>query len=224
MPSESQIPIASQGRIEAIRDAAGAVLRRDLRHHGHPSAVFHAVAEVGRHRRVLDRDHLRGPGGDAVYGASVRDRGWREALFAAHDPDRDRDRDRARLCRDRHAIFAAGGAARLCRDLLPVDPDGAADGRLCARRRGALWPELRTVAAVGLGGLRGRRAGLRPAGRYRRDPAPDLGHCVGGRARRRCEPRAAAAGPAKAACGRRPWRQAPCCAIPASSPSSLPRR
>ena len=105
-----------------------------------------------------------------------------------------------------------------------VDADGAADGRLCAARRGALWPELRAVAAVGLGGLRGRRAGLRTAGRYHRRQAPDLGHRIGRSARRLCQPRAAAAGPAKAGCGCRAGRKRTCCAIVVFSPSSLPRR
>ena len=53
------------------------------------------------------------------------------------------------------------GVPRLCRDRLRVDADGAADRCLCAARRGALRPELRAAAAMGLGGLRRRRAGLR---------------------------------------------------------------
>src|SRR4030081_48141 len=99
-------------RIESIRDAAGAVLRRDLRHHGYPYAVFPPVAEIGRDRRVLDRNHFSGSFGGTA--------------------DRARDGNAPRLCGDRYAILAAGGAVRLCRNLLSVDPDGAADGRLCA--------------------------------------------------------------------------------------------
>ena len=47
------------------------------------------------------------------------------------------------------------------RHRLRMDADGAADGRLCAARRGALRPRLRAAAAVGLGGLHRGRAGLR---------------------------------------------------------------
>ena len=56
-------------------------------------------------------------------------------------------------------------------DRLRVDADGAADGRLCVAGRGALRPQLRAAAAVGLGGLRRRRAGLRAAGRRHRRAA-----------------------------------------------------
>ena len=62
------------------------------------------------------------------------------------------------------------------------------------------------LAAVGLGGLRGRRAGLRAAGRHRRGQHL-IWVIVGGGARRRCQPRAAAARPAKATCGAVAWRQ-----------------
>ena len=70
MAGESQIPIASERCLQAIRGPPGAVLRRVVRHHGHPSAVLHGVAEGGRDRRVVDRDHLRGSRGDAVHDAS----------------------------------------------------------------------------------------------------------------------------------------------------------
>ena len=85
--------------------------------------------------------------------------------------------------------------------------DDAADRRLCAARRGALRAELRAAAAVGLGGLRGRRAGLRAAGRSHRRRTADLGDRVGGGARRARQPRAAAAGQSENQ--RRPRRTAP---------------
>ncbi len=64
-------------------------------------------------------------------------------------------------------------------------------------RRGAVWPRLWAAAVVGLGSFHRRRIGLRAAGRFHRGPAPDLGHCRGGRARRRRQPRASAAGPSE---------------------------
>ena len=207
MPSESQIPIASQGaskrfatRLALFYGATFGTMGTHLpfftlwlKSVGIDASWIGIISAVPAVTRFTVLPFVTGAAGTA--------------LFAARGPDRHRDRHRARLCGDRHAISAARGAARLCRDLLPVDPDGAADGRLRARRRGALWPELRTAAAVGLGGLRGRRTGLRPAGRFHRSQPPDLGHCGGGGARRRGEPRAAAAGPAKAAGDRRARRQ-----------------
>ncbi len=165
------------------------------------------MAEGSRHRRLVDRHYFGGAFADAVYGSAVRDQRRRKALFAARGPDRYRICDCARLCPDRHPIFAARGPARLCRNLLAVDADGAADGRLCAPRRGALWPEIRAVAAMGLGRLRGGRARLRLAGRYHRGQAADLGHRIGCSPRRVCQPRAAAAGPAQAGRGRGAGRE-----------------
>ena len=63
----------------------------------------------------------------------------------------------------------------LRRDLLRVDPDDATCRCLCAARGAALRPQLRTAAAVGLGGLRGRRTGLRALGRCDCGKASDLG-------------------------------------------------
>ena len=129
-----------------------------------------------------------------------------------------------RLCPRRQPTCGGPGIPDLCRDLLPVDADAAADRRLRAARRGALWPQLRAAAAVGLGGLRGRRAAVRAPGRRDRGAAPDLGHRRDGRGRRRRESRAAAARQS----GRRarPLRKAaaPCCARGAFSPSSCRRR
>ena len=96
MPSESQIPIASQADREAIRGAAGAVLRHAVRADRHPSAVFSGLAEGGRHRRVLDRDHHGGSFGDAVHDPAVRDRPCRKASVAARGHDRHRFCNRAR--------------------------------------------------------------------------------------------------------------------------------
>ena len=62
------------------------------------------------------------------------------------------------------------------------------------RGREALWPQLRTVAAVGLGRLRARRAGLRGAVRPHRRPKSDLDHRRLRRDRGAGQPRAAAAG------------------------------
>ena len=145
---------------------------------------------------MVDRGHRRRALADAVHDSSLRDQRCGKVL-AARGADRDRAGDRARLCRDRHPASAACRASRLCRHLLAVDADDAADGRLCAPRRGALRPELRTVAAVGLGGLRGGGTGLRDAGRHRRGQAPDLGHRGLGASRRHCQPRAAAARPSQ---------------------------
>ena len=145
----------------------------------------------------MDRYYYGRPGGDAVHGAAVHHRPCRTAPGAARRPDRGGLCHRARACADRHPAPAARGIPDLRRHLLPVDVDDAADRRLCAARRGALRAELRAAAAVGLGGLRGRRAGLRAAGRRHRRQTPDLGDRVGGGARRARQPRAAAAGQSK---------------------------
>ena len=109
-------------------------------------------------------------------------------------------------------------------DLLPVDADGAADGRLCVARREALWPQLRTVAAVGLGRLRPRRAGLRDAVRPHRRPKPDLDHRRLRRARGAGQPRAAAAGRHQDGPPGHRQARARCCATAALSLSSWRRR
>ena len=99
----------------------------------------------------------------------------RQSLRGGHD--RHGVCDRARISRR--------SAPSICRywffstyavTCLPVDADGAADRRLCVAGRGALRPQLRAAAAVGLGGFRRRRAGLRAAGRCHRREASDLGH------------------------------------------------
>ena len=94
-----------------------------------------------------------------------------------------------------------------------VDADAAADRRLRAARRGALRAELWADAAVGLGGVRGRGAGVRAIGRSHREQAPDLGDRGDRSARRHRQPRAAAAGAAEAGAGRRAGRELRCCAI-----------
>ena len=222
MPSESEIPIASQG---ASRRFATRL------------ALFYGATfgMIGTHLPFFTV-WLKAVGIDAwwigVIGAVPSLTRFTILPFvtsccgkvlAARGADRDRAGDRARLCRDRHPASAARRASRLCRHLLAVDADDAADGRLCAPRRGALRPELRAVAAVGLGGLRGGGTGLRHAGRHRRGQAPDLGHRGLG----------AFSAPLPASgCSRstvpRPRRRrsrarARCCAIAASSPSSSRR-
>ena len=162
------------------------------------------------------------PAGDAVHGAAVRDR---------------RSPKDARRCaalivtafatalglfHARHPASAGAGVSRptpsTCCLWTPMVPLTDA---YALRRRGALWPQLRTVAAVGLGGLRGRRAGLRAAGRPHRRPKPDLGHRVG---RPRSAPLASLGlqplDDTKTARRAPPWRERACCATPAFSPSS----
>ncbi len=148
----------------------------------------------------------------------------RTASIAARRHDRHRLCDRAWIFGGRHPASAVAGVSRLRRHRLRVDADGAADGRLCVARRGAVRPQLRTAAVMGLGGLHRRRAGMRAAGRCHRGPAPDLGHC-------RRWPGSApspASGCSRWTIRRSPLRccpaRAPCCAIPAFSPSSSPRR
>ena len=194
MQSESQIPISFSRCIPAFRDAGGAVLRHAVRHDRHPPAVFHGLVESGRDRCVLDRaDHGRSPG-DPVYGASAGDRPCGTAPGPARRHHRDRLCHRPGLFRPGHPAFAGAGVPDLRPDLLPVDADGAADGCLCVAGREALWPQLRTVAAVGLGRLRARRAGLRGAVRPHRRPKSDLDHRRLRRDRGAGQPRAAAAG------------------------------
>ena len=195
MQSESQIPIASQDASRRFATRVALFYGTPVRNDRHPSAVFHGLVEGGRDRCVLDRpDHGRAVG-DPVYGAAAGDR---------------RLRNGARPCAA--AIIVTAFATALgffilgtqhlpvlvfliyAADLLPVDADGAADGCLCVARREALWPQLRTVAAVGLGRLRPRRAGLRDAVRPHRRQKPDLDHRRLRRARRAGQPRAAAAG------------------------------
>ena len=128
--------------------------------------------------------------------------------------------DRARLCVGRRSARAVAGLSCLCRDLRVLDADAAAHGCLCAARRAALWPRLRTAAAVGIGGVRGRRAGLRAAGRTSSRRAADLGH-----RRARGTFGAAASLALQIWTGPRPARPrslaiARCCATAAFSPSS----
>ena len=78
-------------------------------------------------------------------------------------------------------------------DLLPVDANRALDGCLCLAGCGALRPELRAVAALGLGRLRRGSIGVRATGRCDRAKTPDLGHRRDGRAERLCQSRSAAA-------------------------------
>ena len=145
----------------------------------------------------MDRDHHGGPFRHPIHCPACGDRPLRTASIVARCDDRHRLCDRARIRCRRHPAPAAAGIPRLRRHRLRVDADGAADGRLCLARRGAVRPRLRAAAVVGLGGLHRRRIGLRAAGRFHRGPAPDLGHCRGGRARRRRQPRTSAAGPSE---------------------------
>ena len=145
----------------------------------------------------MDRDHHGGPVRHPIHDSARRDRPLRTASIGARRDDRHRLCDRARIRCRRHPAPAAAGTPRLRRHRLRVDADGAADGRLCLARRGAVRPRLRAAAAVGLGGLHRRRIGMRAAGRFHRGPAPDLGHCRGGRARRCRQPRTSAARPSE---------------------------
>ena len=194
MPERITNPHSFSRCIPAFRDAGGAVLRHAVRHDRHPPAVFHGLVEGGRDRCVLDRaDHGRPPG-DPVYGATAGDRPCGTASGLARGHHRDRLCHRPGLFHPGHPASAGAGVPDLRPDLLPVDAHGTADGCLCVAGRETLRPQLRTVAAVGLGRLRPRRAGLRGAVRPHRRPEPDLDHCRLGRAGRAGQPRAAAAG------------------------------
>ena len=103
-------------------------------------------------------------------------------------------RHRNRPRRDRLAAAGARDLRHLCRHLLPVDADDAAHRCLCVARRATLRPQLGAAAAVGIGGVCGRCAGLRIAGRFHCRKTPDLGHRGGRRQRRADQPRPAAAG------------------------------
>ena len=224
MPSESQIPIASQATSRRFATRL---------------ALFYGTlfGLVGTHLPFFPV-WLKAVGIDASWIGIITavpavtrftalpfdHRPCRTAPGAARRPDRGGVCDRARAGAGRNPAPAARGIPHLRRHVLPVDVDDAADRRLCAARRGALRAELRAAAAVGLGGLRGRRAGLRAAGRPHRRRAADLGDRVGGGARRARQPRAAAAGQSKNSGGARRRQPPRCCAIPASSPSSPRRR
>jgi hypothetical protein len=143
---------------------------------------------------MVDRNHHGSSCRDAVHGSAVGDRPCRKARVTARRHDRHGLCDRARVFGGRNPASAAPGIRSLRRHGVYVDADGAADGRLCVERRGALRPELRAAAVVGLGGVRRRSAGRRAVGRYHRGTAPDLGHCCHSGARRRRQPRPSAPG------------------------------
>ena len=152
------------------------------------------MVEGGRDRCVLDRaDHGRSPG-DPIYGATAGDGPCGTAPGLARRHHRDRLCHRRGLFHPGHPASAGAGVPDLRPDLLPVDAHGATDGCLCVAGGEALWPQLRTVAAVGIGRLRPRGAGLRGAVRSHRRPTSDLDHCRLGCDRGAGQPRAAAAG------------------------------
>src|SRR5258705_3960848 len=188
MPPESTIPIASH---DTPRRFATRL------------ALFYGTmfGMVGTHLPFF----TVGQNGDALHHSALCDRSRRKTPRA---PRRYRGNglcDGARVFHSRHPASAGAGISRLRGHLLPVDADGAADRCLCLARRGAPWPQLWTVAAGGLGGVRGRRAGMRAAGRCHRRPKPDLGHRIGGNAWRLRRPWPSAAGHAKIACEYTPW-------------------
>ena len=98
MPSESQIPIASQAAAGDSRRGWRCFTARCSAWSA-PSAVFSGMAEGDRHRRVVDRDHHGGAVGDAVYGPAVHYRLCGKAPVVARRHDRHRLRDGARVSR-----------------------------------------------------------------------------------------------------------------------------
>ncbi len=103
-----------------------------------------------------------------------------------------------------------------------LDAAHGVDRWLCAERRGALRLQLRSAAAVGLGGFRGWRARLRSGGQLARRSASDLGDCCSDGAVGCRQPWSAAIGRADRRRHGALERQARCYAIPASSPSRSP--
>ena len=224
MPSESQIPIDAQDASKRF------AVRLALFYGGHVriarrlSAVLSGLAEGGRDRSIVDRDHHGGACRHALYGASVRHGSGRTAAVAARRHHRHGVCHRAGFDGRRHPASGAAGISGLRRHLLPVDADDAADGCLCVAGRGALPPQLRTAAAMGLGRLRGRRVGVRAAGRCDGARTPDLGDRGGGGAQRAGQSGLQADRQSEAGRRRRSAARARCCATPAFSPSSWRRR
>jgi hypothetical protein len=140
----------------------------------------------------MDRTDHGSALGDPVYGAAPGDRRCGASRLAARRDDRDGLPHDSGLRCGRAAAAAVGDLHRLCPHRLRLDAYGAADRWLCAEGRGALRSEIRAAAAVGLGCVRGGRAGLRSAGGGDRRPASDLGNRGNGRTGRYLQPRSAA--------------------------------
>ena len=194
MQSESQIPIPSQAASKQFATRVALFYGTLFGMTGTHLPFFTVwLKAVGIDAFWIGSDHGRSPG-DPVYGAAAGDGLCGTASGLARRHHRDRLCHRPGLFHPGHPASAGAGVPDLRADLLPVDADGAADGCLCVARGEALRPQLRTVAAVGLGRLRPRRAGLRGAVGPHRRPKPDLGHRRLGRDRGAGQPRAAAAG------------------------------
>ena len=123
----------------------------------------------------MDRDHHRSPCRDAFYDVTVRYR----ACGAAPDPARGHHchgiSDCDRLLGGRSVSWGCRCVRGLCVHGLRLDTDGSADGWIRAERRGALWPQLRPAATLGIGRFHRRRTGLRTIGRSHRPATSDLG-------------------------------------------------